>query len=296
MSTVVAGVEPLGAADGTALVGGQWLASRRVHRQRVAAAVDGGAVGAADLEQGDGLGRAAVIFQRAEVGLLLRDIEEVGSGPAEGDGQAAEQVVRAGRREGASDVGAAAGGVDVDDGVVQGGRAGPNVEAAASTEAADLVVRDGGVDGRERADREDAAAVADARVAGHGAVGQAEQAGAEVGDAAARARRRPSEIVLVVISRMPELAALPPVVAAPSVSVDWVIVAGALTVEEVAARTRVRRVLGDGRVAHRQLGQVLDAAAVVLRGDIELERRGRETEDALVPDAAAELRRGVAIH
>ncbi len=100
-------------------------------------------------EQGDGLGRPAVILQDVEVRLLLRDIEQVRSRPAEGDGQAAEQVVRAGRREGAGDVGAAAGGVEVDDGVIQRGRAaGPDVDAAAGAETADLVIRDGGVDGR----------------------------------------------------------------------------------------------------------------------------------------------------
>ena len=77
--------------SGAALIGGQGLSGRGIDGQGVASGVDGGAAG----QEGDGLGRPAVISQRAEPGVGDADLVAVDAvGQAAGTA-GADQVVYA---------------------------------------------------------------------------------------------------------------------------------------------------------------------------------------------------------
>ena len=107
--------------SGAALVGRQGLTGGGIHGQGVAPGVDGGAAG----QEGDGLGGPAVESQRAEARVGDADQVAVGAvGQAAGAARA-DQVVGAGGGDHADDVAA---GVLGDDRVVQGGRAGVDIE------------------------------------------------------------------------------------------------------------------------------------------------------------------------
>ena len=116
--------------SGAALIGGQGLAGGGIDGQGVAARVDGRAAG----QEGDGLGRPAVVCsQRAEARVGDADLVAVDAVDQAAGAAGADQVVRAGRGDRAGDVvgrrtDAGPVGVQRDDRVVQGGRAGVDIQ------------------------------------------------------------------------------------------------------------------------------------------------------------------------
>ena len=228
---------------------------------RCAAGVDGGAAG----EQGDGLGRPAVVVQDVEVRVLDVDlvaVERVAVRPPEPPvpnrsnslvgRQAADRV--AGRAAPAR-IGAT---------IVLYRVVVPldGVEAAGRAAGRDRVVGDGGVVDRQDARVVDAAAVA-ALVAGDGRIGHVRRAG--VGEAAAGGGRRlPLRVDPVKVSVPPSSLPMPPPVGRPC----WtrgsrtVIVADAGVVDAAAGVRAVAALFGRVEYAvERAARLVVEAAA-----------------------------------